>query len=118
VKNEAVIHDPLHATLMRVIVETLGLDECTARELTPHGPLAGGNLGLNDLDLLEVAARIEEEFDVSFSVGSGSRDSLTSIASLASFIRRQAPVSIASQLPALDPEFDETEVMQPHRMRA
>ncbi|HUG12587.1 MAG TPA: hypothetical protein VMM36_16340 [Opitutaceae bacterium] len=115
-KNEAVINDPLHAMLTRITVETLGLDACSARELSPHSPLVGGHLGLNDLDVLEVAARIEEEFDVSFGGGRGSRNALTSIASIATFVRRQAPVSIVASLPALDLEFDETEAMQPQGM--
>ena len=117
-KNEDVFHDPLHAMLARVIVETLGLDASSAGELTPHSPLVGGNLGLNDLDVLEVAARLEEQFDVSFGGGLGSQNALANIGSLASHIRRQAPVSIAANLPALDSEFDETELMQPDGLRA
>jgi acyl carrier protein len=111
VKNEAVIRDPLHAMLARVIVETLGLDARSACELTPHAPLVGGHLGLSALDVLEVAACLEERFDVSFADGVGSRDALTSIATLASFIRRQAPVCVLVTLPALDVEFDEDEVL-------
>lgn len=104
--------------LTRIVVETLGLDAWSARELTTHGPLAGGHLGLNELDVLEVAARIEEEFAVSFGSGMGPQDALVSIASLASFIRRQAPVSMVASLPALELEFEDTEMMQPHRMHA
>ena len=116
-KNEVVIHDLLHAMLTRIVVETLGLDPSSARELTPHGPLVGRHLGLNDLDVLEVAATLEEQFDVSFGGRLGSRDAFRSIASLASFIRRQAPVSIMTRLPALDVEFDEDELMLPDGFR-
>jgi acyl carrier protein len=111
VKYEAVVHDPLHAMLTHLVIDTLGLDSAQARELTPQTPLFGGSLGLNDLDVLEVAARAEEQFDVSLSEGVGSKDALANIASLASFIRRQAPVTVVANLPALDVEFDEDEVL-------
>ena len=116
-KNEDVFHDPLHAMLVRVIVETLGLNASSACELTPHSPLVGGHLGLTELDVLEVTARLEEQFDVSFGSGLCSQNALTNIASLAAFIRRQAPAGIVARLPALDVEFDETEVMQPDGFR-
>lgn len=116
-KNAAVIHDPLHAMLAHLVVDTLGLDVSRIHELTPHGPLVGGSLGLNDLDILEVVSHIEEHFDVSFDGGVNSRNALTTIASLASFIRRQAPVSVMMRLPALDVEFDEDELMLPDGFR-
>lgn len=109
-KSEPGTKDPLHAMLARVIVETLGLDARSACELTPHAPLVGGHLGLSALDVLEVAACLEEQFDISFADAVGSRDALASIANLASFIRRQAPVNVRASLPVMDVEFDEDEV--------
>lgn len=110
-KTETRIIDPLHAMLAHLIVGTLGLDATEALALTPQTPLLGGRLGLNELDVLEVAACVEEQFDVPLDCGMESQGALTSIASLASFIRRQAPVSVMAGLPALDVEFDEDEVL-------
>ena len=103
--------------LAQLVVDTLALDTGEVRYLAPHGPLLGGAPGLTMLDVLEVAGHVEEQFDVSFNDGVNSKHALTSIASLASFIRRQAPVGIAANLPALDVEFDETELMQPGGFR-
>jgi len=117
VKNEAVIHDPLHAMLAHLIVDKLGMDAIRARELTPDRPLVGGSLGLNKLDVLEVAGHVEEQFDVSFNDGVVSQNALTSIASLATFIRLRARVSTVARLPELEGEFDETELMLPDGFR-
>ena len=110
--NRAITHDPLHAMLARLVADTLGLNNAQLLELTPQTPLLGSHLGLNELDVLEVAARLEEQFDVSFSHGVSAKHALKNIASLASFLRHHAPVSIAASLPALDVELDETELMQ------
>ena len=115
--NGAILHDPLHATLARLIMDTLGLSPSRASELEPDFALVGGKLGLTDLDILEVAVCVEERFEVTFGNDASSKRALTNIASLASFIRRQAPVSMVASLPALDVEFDETQVSQPDWFR-
>jgi hypothetical protein len=117
VNKATVIRDPLHAMLAHIVVDTLGLDAAQALTLTPVTPLLGGRLGLNELDVLEVGARVEEQFEVSLSSGSGWQDALTNIAGLASFIRRQAPISVTISLPALDVEFDEDELQLRDRFR-
>jgi acyl carrier protein len=95
--------------IAHVIVDTLGLDADNAREIKPHDPLLGDHLDRNGFAAMELGARIKEEFDVSIFGGNGSQNALKSIASLASFIRRQAPISVVASLPELDAEFDETQ---------
>jgi hypothetical protein len=99
--------------LARLIVDRLGVDASKARDIDPHGSIIGSNLCRNMRDVLEVADQIEEQFDVSFADPVNTCAALASIASLASFIRRQAPFRIVASLPTLDVKSDETGMTRP-----
>ena len=51
------------AELARVIVKTLNLD-MPASEIDPEGPLFGEGLGLDSIDVLEIALAISQNYGV------------------------------------------------------
>jgi acyl carrier protein len=51
------------ADLARLIVKTLNL-EVSAVEIDPHAPLYGEGLGLDSIDMLEIALAVSQQFGV------------------------------------------------------
>jgi acyl carrier protein len=51
------------ADLARLIVKTLNL-EVPAVEIDPHAPLYGEGLGLDSIDMLEIALAVSQQFGV------------------------------------------------------
>ncbi|HLP07963.1 MAG TPA: phosphopantetheine-binding protein [Opitutaceae bacterium] len=89
--------DPLIERLKHLIVETLHLDDVNPAEIDPAAPLIGSGLSLDSIDALELVVKIEKEFGIKIGSAEESRQALSSIASLAAFIRARAD---ASKLPA------------------
>ncbi|HLP00969.1 MAG TPA: phosphopantetheine-binding protein [Opitutaceae bacterium] len=89
--------DPLIERLKHLIVETLHLDDVNPAEIDPSAPLIGSGLSLDSIDALELVVKIEKEFGIKIGSAEESRQALSSIASLAAFIRARAD---ASKLPA------------------
>ena len=81
-------HDPLLQQLNQLVAARFRLVES---RLTPEEPLIGGRLGLDSLDALELGMSVEEKFGVTIASAAESRTAFASLASLAAFIRRQAP---------------------------
>ncbi len=50
--------------LASLIVESLNLEGVDARQIDPAAPLFGGGLGLDSLDMLEIALVIQQRYGV------------------------------------------------------
>jgi acyl carrier protein len=61
--SEAAIQSEHEAELARVIVTTLNLD-IEAAEIDPEAPLFGEGLGLDSIDVLEIALAISQTYGV------------------------------------------------------
>lgn len=50
--------------LAQLFVDSLGLDEVDPKDIDVHAPLFGSGLGLDSLDLLEIALVIQQNFGI------------------------------------------------------
>lgn len=80
---------PLLSRLKQLIAELFRMDLLEPDKIADYAPLIGGSLGLDSLDLLELAFCVEESFGVALCHRDGSLRSFTSIAGLADFIDAQ-----------------------------
>ena len=62
-ENENSIQSPQEAELARLIVTTLNL-EMSPMQIDPQAPLYGEGLGLDSIDMLEIALVVSQEFGV------------------------------------------------------
>lgn len=62
-ENEDRIQSPQEAELARLIVTTLNL-EVSPMQIDPQAPLYGEGLGLDSIDMLEIALVVSQEFGV------------------------------------------------------
>jgi len=90
--------DPLNDRLKHLIVDTLKLDGVTPDQIGDNDPLIGSGLALDSIDALELVVQLEREFGLKIASSEESREALSSIASLAAFIRSRAD---PSRLPPL-----------------
>jgi acyl carrier protein len=97
-RNQIPDHDQLLSQLKQLIADKFRFGEIEADNIAQDEPLIGGSLGLDSLDALELGMYVEEEFGITISSAAESRTALASIASLADFIRRQAPQRPAAGL--------------------
>ena len=82
--------DPLIQRLKQLIITTLNLEGMAPAEIDEHAPLINSGLALDSIDALELVVKIEKEFGIKISNSEESRSALTSVTSLASFIRARA----------------------------
>jgi acyl carrier protein len=82
--------DPLLARLKQLIVDTLHLEDVAPADIPDDEPLVGGGLSLDSIDALELVVRLEKEYGIKISSSEEARSALSSVASLASFIRQRA----------------------------
>ncbi|HVU17201.1 MAG TPA: phosphopantetheine-binding protein [Candidatus Didemnitutus sp.] len=87
--EELIAEEPLRTRLKYFVVERLHLRDLQAERIADNEPLLGGRIGLDSLDALELFMGIEEEFGITIAGGDEPKAALTSIASLAHFIRGQ-----------------------------
>ena len=84
--------DPLADRLKTLIVATLKLDGVRPDEITNDEPLIGSpRFGLDSIDALELVLALEKEFGVKIGSSEESRKALTSVRTIADFIRSQPP---------------------------
>jgi acyl carrier protein len=88
----------LRSHLKHLVAEMLGLDLLDPNTIANDEPLVGGSLGLDSLDVLELAICVEEEFGIAMCGGKESDRVFASIASLADFINTGARTSPAGVL--------------------
>lgn len=61
--NDSNTQSTQEATVARLIVKTLNLD-VPAAEIDPQAPLYGEGLGLDSIDMLEIALAVSQQFGV------------------------------------------------------
>lgn len=61
--NDSNTQSTQEATLAHLIVKTLNLDVAAA-EIDPQAPLYGEGLGLDSIDMLEIALAVSQQFGV------------------------------------------------------
>jgi|JI10StandDraft_1071094.scaffolds.fasta_scaffold445789_2 acyl carrier protein len=84
--------DPLIDRLKILIVATLKLEGVRPEEIPDDEPLIGSpRFGLDSIDALELVLALEKEFGVKIGSSEESRQALTSVATIAAFIRAHAP---------------------------
>jgi acyl carrier protein len=86
VNNYSHVPDSLLSRLKELIANLFRMDLLEPDKIADHTPLIGGSLGLDSLDVLELAFCIEEIFGVTLHHRDGSLRAFASIASLADFI--------------------------------
>lgn len=76
------------ADLARLIVKTLNLD-VPAAEIDPQAPLYGEGLGLDSIDMLEIALAVSQQFGVKLRADDKNNAQIfSSLRSLNAFIQR------------------------------
>ncbi len=79
--------DQLPATLKRLIVEALLLEDVKPEEIVDDAPLFGEGLGLDSIDALELAIAIDRRFGVKIAADDErNREIFRSVSSLAAHI--------------------------------
>ena len=53
---------PAEATLAKLLVDSLNLEDVAAGEIDPEAPLFGDGLGLDSIDALELALAISKQY--------------------------------------------------------
>lgn len=80
--------DVQEAELARLIVKTLNL-EVSAADIDPQAPLYGEGLGLDSIDMLEIALAVSQEFGVKLRADDKNNAQIfSSLRSLNSYIQR------------------------------
>jgi acyl carrier protein len=75
--------------LARLIVETLNLD-VPAATIDPHAPLFGEGLGLDSIDMLEIALAVSQSYGVKLRADDTNNNQIfSSLASLNQYIQQQ-----------------------------
>lgn len=76
------------AALARLIVETLNLD-VDAAAIAPDAPLFGEGLGLDSIDMLEIALAVSQTYGVKLRADDSHNDQIfRSLASLSAYIQQ------------------------------
>lgn len=76
------------AELARLIVKTLNLD-VSAEEIDPEAPLYGEGLGLDSIDMLEIALAVSQQYGVKLRADDKNNTQIfSSLRSLNAFIQR------------------------------
>jgi acyl carrier protein len=83
--------DPLVLELKQIIADQFGFPGAKTAPLATHEPLIYGRLGLDSLDALELGLSVEEKFGVRVTSAAEARQVFSSVATLAEFIRHEAP---------------------------
>ncbi len=86
--TDANAQDAQEAELARLIVKTLNL-EVSAAEIDPQAPLYGEGLGLDSIDMLEIALAVSQQFGVKLRADDKNNAQIfSSLRSLNSYIQR------------------------------
>ena len=74
--------------IARLVVETVGLD-IDARSIDPDAPLYGDTLGLDSIDMLEIATMVSQRYGVEIRSGdAGNENIFASLRALARHVAR------------------------------
>ncbi len=84
--------DPLTLRLKTLIITTLKLDAARPEDIPDDEPLIGSSrFGLDSLDALELVLAVEKEFGVKIGSSEESRQALSSVSTLAAYLRAHSP---------------------------
>ncbi len=80
--------DPLILRLKQLIITTLKVDGLSPTDIPDDEPLIGSSrLGFDSIDALELVLSVEKEFGVKIGSSEESRKALTSVRTLAAYLR-------------------------------
>lgn len=89
--------DSLHARLKTMIVDILRLEGVAPEDIKDDEPLIGSGLSLDSVDMLELVLKIEKDYGIKIKSSEESKQALSSVASLATFVRERAdPARLAA----------------------
>ncbi|HOW84162.1 MAG TPA: phosphopantetheine-binding protein [Spirochaetota bacterium] len=77
--------------LSRKIIETLDLVDVSEDDIDPDGTLVGGDLGIDSIDILELAVMIEKDYGVHIEDKEVGEKVFVSLRTLAAFIKDNSP---------------------------
>ena len=84
--------DPLTLRVKTLIIATLKLEDVRPEDIPDEEPLIGSpRFGLDSIDALELVLALEKEFGVKIGSSEESRTALTSVKTLAAYLRGRAP---------------------------
>ena len=89
------------------------MDILEPEEISDSEPLIGGSLGLDSLDVLELAFCVEEEFSVTLYRLDGSLREFSTIGRLADFIQARMPTTYTHLRSPVDTPVDLSELTWP-----
>lgn len=77
----------LHTEIKQLIIESLGLEDMTADDITADMTLFGEGLGLDSVDALELGLAIQKRFGIKIDADAkDTRSHFANVASLAAFV--------------------------------
>jgi acyl carrier protein len=82
---------PLCAELKVLLVKKLRLRDVAPESIDDDAPLIKGPLGLDSIDILELALAVEKKYDVKISDEQLGQEAFQTVAALARFVRTHAP---------------------------
>jgi len=77
--------------LKKKIIETLNLIDVTPRDFDEDGPLVGGDLGIDSIDVLEMVMMIEKDYSVVIDNKELGEKVFISLKTLANYIHQNRP---------------------------
>jgi acyl carrier protein len=102
VNNRSRATGPLLSRLKRLIADLFRMDILEPEEISDSEPLIGGSLGLDSIDVLELAFCVEEEFSVTLYRLDGSLREFSTIGRLADFIQARMPTTCLQRHNSVD----------------
>jgi len=94
--------DSLLSRLKHLIADLFRMDILEPDEISDYEPLVGGSLGLDSLDVLELAFCVEEEFCVTLYNLDGALREFATIGRLADYIQARMPTIYTHQHSPVD----------------
>ena len=82
--------DPLVQRLKKMIIDELRLEDVTPDDIDDDEPLIGSGLSLDSVDMLELVLKLEKEYGVKIESSEESKKALSSVNSLAAYVRERA----------------------------
>jgi acyl carrier protein len=92
---EKSIMDTLIAELKVKIIDILNLQDLSSENFDENGPLVGGDLGIDSIDVLEMVVMVEKDYGVVINSQEVGEKTFASLAALAAYIIDNRPGTAA-----------------------